>query len=93
MSGGSTVEEGRVGVVNYLGEDEALVLFAGSERCIRGLVARSQFGTLGDGMFVRSPHELDSVSDRCIDGEGVITEDTLSRSNNDRDGATGSNAA
>jgi len=92
VSGGSTVEEGRVGVVNDLGEDEALVLFTRSERSVRCLVARSQFGTLSDGVFVGSPHELDSVSDRGVDSEGVVTEDTLSRSDNDRVGAAGSRA-
>ena len=72
--------------------DEALVLFTRSERSVRGLVARSQFGTLSDGVLVGSPHEFDSVSDRGVDSEGVVTEDTLSRSDNDGVGAAGSRA-
>ena len=88
MSRGTAIEEGRVGIVDNLRERERLVLGAGSERGVGGLVTGSQLRRLGDGMVVGAPHEQDSVTDRGIDGEGNVTEDTLRRCNNDGVGST-----
>jgi len=93
MSGGTTVEEGCVGVINDLSEDEASVLFTGSEGSIGGLVAGSQFGALGDGVFVGTPHELDGVSDRGVYSERNVTEDTLSWCDDDGNRAASTDAS
>lgn len=71
---------------------EALVLLAGSERCVRSLVAHLQFGRLGDSVVVGTPHELDGVTDGGIDSERHVTEDALSRCDIDGVGSTGSRA-
>lgn len=88
MSWGTAVEEGRVGVIDNLREREGLVLGAGSEGSVGGLVARSQLRRLGDGVVVGAPHEQDGVTDRGIDGERNVTENTLGRCDDDSVGST-----
>ena len=62
MSGDTTVEEQRVGVVDGLREDEALVLDTRSERVLLSLVARAELRGVRDGVHVRAPVELDRVT-------------------------------
>ena len=81
--GNGAVEEGGVGIVDNLLEDEVLQLDTGGEGGIRGLVARSELRALGNGVVVSTPDELDGISNGSVDGEGDVTEDTLSRSDPD----------
>ena len=83
MVGNGAVEEGWVGIVDNLLEDEVLQLNTRSEGGIQGLVARSELGALGDGVVVSTPDELDGITDGGVDGEGDVTEDTLGRSDPD----------
>jgi hypothetical protein len=93
MSGNSTVEEGGTGIVNNLIEYEVLDLNPGSEWSFGSLVTDFQLGRLGDGVVVGIPHEPDSITNRSIDSEGNITENTLGRSDNDGVGNTRSRTA
>ena len=68
--------------------DEVLVLSSGCEQGVTRAVAREQSGRLGDGVVVGTPHEFDGVTDSCINGERNVTQNTLSRSNNDGVGST-----
>ena len=83
MVGNSAVEEGGVGIVDNLLEDEVLQLDTRGEGGIGGLVARSELRALGNGVVVGTPDELDGIADGSVDGEGNVTEDTLSRSDPD----------
>lgn len=65
----------------------------GSEGSITRLVAWREFGGLGDGVVVSTPHEFDGVSNRCVQGEGNVTEDTLCWGDNDGPGCAGSSAS
>jgi len=77
------MEEDRVGVVDDLLKDEVLQLNARGEGNIGSLVARSELRALGDGVVVSAPDELDGIADGSVEGEGDVTEDTLSGSNPD----------
>ena len=90
MSRGTTVVEGGVGVVNNLIESEVLVVSSRSEGSGRGLVAKLKLGGLGDGVVVCSPDETNGISDRRVNGERNVTENTLGRSNNNGVGHAGS---
>ena len=81
--GNGTVEEGGVGIVDNLLEDEVLQLDTRGEGGVRGLVARSELRALGNGVVVSTPDELDGIADGSVDGEGNVTEDTLGRSDPD----------
>lgn len=70
--------------------DEVLVVLAGGEESITRLVARQELRALGDGVVVGTPHELDGVTDGRIQGEGNVTQDALSRG--DDDGVGGASA-
>lgn len=63
--------------------DEGLVLLAGGEGRIAGLVTEIEFGRLGYCVVVGAPNELDSVADRCIDGERHISKNALGGSHPD----------
>ena len=78
------VEVRRVGGVDNLREDEALVLDTRSERRVARLVAKLELRTLGDGVHVGVPHELDGITDRRVCREGHVAKDTLGRGDNDR---------
>lgn len=80
MSGGTAVEERRVGVVNNLVEGEVLVMSARSERLVGSLVAKLKLRRLGDGVVVSPPYETDGVANRGVDSERNVTENTLCRS-------------
>jgi len=60
------------------------------EGLILSLVARKKLGALRHGVVAVGPRELDSISDRRIDGEGHEAEDTKSRG--DHDGVSDSGA-
>ena len=77
MVGDSAVEEDWVGGVDNLGEDEGLVLTARSERCFSSGVAQGERIRLGNGMHVCVPHELDGITDCCVNCERYVAEDTL----------------
>ena len=79
----TAVEEGRVGIVDDLREDEALVLHARRESMIGSLVAKLELRRLGHGVVLGTPDELDGVTDGGVDGEGHVTEDTLGGGNDD----------
>lgn len=79
--GESAIEEDGVGIVDDLFKGEALLLNTGGERRIGSLVARSKLRSLGDGVVVCAPDELDGITDGSVDGERDITKDTLGRSN------------
>lgn len=79
----STVVEGGLGIVDNLIEGEGLVLFAGSERSFFGRVAKVELRTFGDGVWSSSPNKSDSITNRGVDGEGNISENTLSWGNPD----------
>jgi hypothetical protein len=83
------VEEDRVGIVDDLLKDEVLQLNTRGEESIGSLVARSELRTLGDGVVVSTPDELDGITDGSVDSEGDITEDALGRSNPDDVGLAG----
>ena len=83
VSGNTAVVECRVGIIDDLSEGEALVLYAGSERFIEGLVADLQLRRLRDGMHISMPDELNRVTDRSVRHEGHVAQDTLSRSDDD----------
>ena len=83
MTRGTAVEEGRVGVVDDLVEGEALVLLAGGKRRVAGLVADLELRRLGDGVHVGVPLELDGITDGGIHCERNISENTLSRGDDD----------
>lgn len=78
MGRNSAVEERGLGVVHNLVKDERGVLLArGKGRGIGRLVADGEGRRLGDGVRASSPHEADGVSDRGVDREGHVAEDTL----------------
>ena len=81
--GNGAVEEGGVGIVDNLLEDEVLQLDTRGEGSIGGLVARSELRALGNGVVVSTPDELDGIADGSVDGEGNVTENTLGRSDPD----------
>lgn len=83
MGWSTTVEEGWVGVVHNLCEDEVLVLGARSEKTIRRLVADFELRRLGNGVVVGTPHESDGITDGRVQGERNVTENTLCGCNND----------
>jgi hypothetical protein len=99
MGGGVAEEVSRLGVVDGLEVGEALGLESGGEVVRGGLVAELESGSLGDGVVVGVPLELDGVADGGIDGEGDETEDTLRRCDDDGvsntvgTGGAGSNSA
>lgn len=86
--GSSAVEEDGVGIVDDLGEDEALVLEARSKGSVTGLVAGGEGRRLGDGVAVGSPHELDGITDSSIEHEGDIAQNTLGRCDDNSVGNT-----
>ena len=57
--------------------NEGLVLLARSEGLVTGLVAKFELGGLGHGVVICAPNKFDGIADRCIDGEGDISKDTL----------------
>jgi hypothetical protein len=63
--------------------NEGLVLLARGEGRIAGLVAKCEFGRLGYCVVVGAPDKLDSVTDRCVEGERHISKNTLGGSNPD----------
>lgn len=93
MTGGTAVVEDRVRVVDNLVEGEALVVAAGRERRIAGLVADLELRGLGHGVDVGVPDEVDGVTDGGVGGEGDVTQDTLGGGNDDGVGDTVSAAA
>ena len=74
--------------MNLILTHEALVLFARCERRVGCLVANLKLGRLGDRVVVGTPHKHDGIANGCVKGEGHITENTLSGSNDDSVGCT-----
>ena len=89
VSGGTTVVEGGVGVVNNLIESEVLVVSSRSEGSGRGLVAKLKLRGLGDGVVVGTPDELDGVTDGRVDGERHVAEHALGGCNDNGVGGAG----
>lgn len=63
--------------------NEGLVLLARREGRITGLVTKIELGRLGYCVVVGAPDKLDSVADRCVEGERHISKNTLGGSNPD----------
>lgn len=59
--------------------NEGLVLRARSEGLVTGLVAKIELGRLGHSVVVCAPNEFNGVANRCVDSEGNISKNTLSR--------------
>ena len=83
MGGYTAVEEYRVSRVDDLVEDKALVLDTGGEWFIRSLVAKLEFGGLGNSVHVGVPLELDGITDGGVHCERNISENTLHWGNDD----------
>ena len=85
MTGGAAVVEERVGVVDGLGEGEALVVLArGESGSVGGLVAGAELAGLRDGVVVPSPDPVEGVTDGRVHREGNVAENTLGRGDDDR---------
>lgn len=72
--------------MDHILTNKRLVLFAGREGLVARLVAKRKLGRLGYCVIVGTPHELDSIANRCVEGKRHISKNALGRGDNDRVG-------